>query len=56
MDNTSEKIAVQYLGKSLIIVLVGIFIYAIASVGYDFYISISKEKIEVSTTNTTNSN
>lgn len=41
----------KYIGFSLIIVCVGIFILALAAFGYNTYISASKEKIEVQAQN-----
>ena len=54
-DTTSNDIAVKYLGIALIITIVGFVVYAIVTQGYNTYISVSHEKIEVQATNS-NSN
>ena len=55
-DKTNNDVAVRYLGISLIIVLVGIILYSLASLGYNTYISFSQEKIEVQGTNSNSLN
>lgn len=50
-DNDPNILAVKYLGGALITMIVFIGIYFLASIGYNTYISFSKEKIEVQATN-----
>ncbi len=47
----SNDVAVKYLGKSLLAVIIGIIICFLATIGYNTYISISQEKIEVNASN-----
>lgn len=46
-----NEIAVKYLGKSLLAVIIGIIICFLATIGYNTYISVSQEKIEVNASN-----
>lgn len=46
----------KYLGIALIIISIGIMLYFIASLGFNTYFSLSKEKIEVQTQNSNSSN
>ena len=46
-----EILAIKYLGRALIAAVVGILVFALAVLGYNTYISVSKEKIEVQATN-----
>lgn len=55
MSNSIIEMIVKYAGATLIILAIGTFICLLACMGYNIYLSASKEKIEVSTTNT-NSN
>lgn len=48
--DTSE-LAVRYLGRALLAVIIGIIICFLTTIGYNTYISISQEKIEVQATN-----
>ena len=45
-DNTNA-LAVRYLGRALIALIIGFFMYLTTSIGYNTYLSFSKEKIEV---------
>ncbi len=42
-----NELAVKYLGRTLLVVVIGIVLYGLASLGYNTYISVTKEKIEV---------
>lgn len=53
-ENNSDT-AVKYLGKSLLAVIIGIIICFLATIGYNTYISVSQEKIEVQTNLNSNS-
>lgn len=46
-DITSNDIAVRYLGRALIALIVGIVLCFLASLGYDGYIRWSQKEIEV---------
>ena len=46
-ENDSNVLAVKYLGRALIGLIIGASMYALASIGYNTYISASNEKIEV---------
>lgn len=46
-----NEIAVKYLGKSLLAVIIRIIICFLATIGYNTYISVSQEKIEVNASN-----
>lgn len=50
-QDDSNVIAVQYLGRALIALIVGIVFCFLASLGYNTYIRFSQEKIEVQATN-----
>ena len=50
-ESSSNDVAVKYLGCSLIILILGIVLCYLASLGYNTYIRVSQEKIEVHTTN-----
>ena len=50
-DVTSDYIAVKYLGRALIALIVGIVLCFLASLGYDGYIRWSQKEIEVRTEN-----
>lgn len=50
-DVTSDSIAVKYLGRALIALIVGIVLCFLASLGYDGYIRWSQKEIEVRTEN-----
>ena len=47
----SDVVAVKYLGRALIALIVGIVLCFLASLGYNTYIKLSDEKIEVQATN-----
>ncbi len=47
----SDGVAVKYLGRSLIALIVGIVLCFLASLGYNTYIKLSSEKIEVQSEN-----
>ena len=46
-----NEIAVKYLGKSLLAVIIVIIICFLATIGYNTYISVSQEKNEVNASN-----
>ena len=46
-----NDIAVRYLGRALLAVILGIVICFLTTIGYNTYVSISQEKIEVQATN-----
>lgn len=50
-ENRNNELAVKYLGRTLMITIVGITIYGLATLGYNTYISATKEKIEVQAQN-----
>lgn len=50
-QDDSNVIAVKYLGRALIALIVGIVLCFLASLGYNTYIRFSQEKIEVQATN-----
>lgn len=50
-NDTTSVIAVKYLGRALIALIVGIVLCFLASLGYNTYIKLSNEKIEVQTEN-----
>jgi hypothetical protein len=50
-QDDSNVIAVQYLVRALIALIVGIVFCFLASLGYNTYIRFSQEKIEVQATN-----
>ena len=54
--DSSNDIAVKYLGKALLSVILGIIVCFLATIGYNTYISISQEKIEVQATNSNSTN
>lgn len=49
--DADNNIAVTYLGRALLAVIIGIVICFLATIGYNTYITVSQEKIEVQTTN-----
>ena len=49
--DTSNDIAVKYLGRALLSVILGIIVCFLATIGYNTYVSVSQEKIEVQATN-----
>lgn len=53
MDMTAEIIAVQYLGRALIILIIGIVLCFLASLGYNTYVKFQdkNKKIEVQSRN-----
>lgn len=53
--DTSE-LAVTYLGRALLAVIIGIVICFLTTIGYNTYISISQEKIEVQAMNSNSTN
>lgn len=46
-DTTSNDIAVRYLGRALIALIIGIVLCFLASLGYNTYIRWSQKEIEV---------
>ena len=54
-DTTSE-LAVKYLGRTSLALIIGITMCFLAVIGYNTYISFSQEKIEVQTANSNLSN
>lgn len=46
-DTTSDDLAVKYLGRALIALIVGIVICFLASLSYNTYIRFSQKEIEV---------
>ena len=52
----NNEVAVEYLGKALISVIIGIIICFLATIGYNTYISVTDKKIEVRATNSNTSN
>lgn len=50
-DTTSNDIAVKYLGRALIALIIGIVLCFLASLGYNGYIRWSQKEIEVQATN-----
>ena len=46
-DSTSNDIAVRYLGRALIALIIGIVLCFLASLGYNGYIRWSQKEIEV---------
>lgn len=50
-DTCSNDIAVKYLGRALIALIVGIVMCFLASLGYNTYIRLSQKEIEVQSTN-----
>lgn len=50
-DTTSNDIAVKYLGRALISLIIGIVICFLASLSYNTYIRFSQKEIEVQATN-----
>lgn len=55
-DATSNKLAVKYLGRALIALIVGIVICFLASLSYNTYIRFSQKEIEVQATNSNSQN
>ena len=55
-ENDNNTLAVKYLGRTLIITIVGMTIYGLAHLGYNTYISATKEKIEVRAENSNSLN
>lgn len=55
-DNSSNNVAVNYLGIALIVAIVLFGIYAIITQGYNTHLSISNEKIEVHAQNSNSQN
>lgn len=49
-DNTCE-LAVRYLGRISLALVIGVTLCFLAVIGYNTYISVTQEKIEVQTTN-----
>ena len=49
-DNKNNAMAVKYLGRALMALIVGIVICFLASLGYNTYIRFSQEKVEVQAT------
>ena len=43
----AEMLAVQYLGRALLFLIVGLVLCFLASLGYNTYLKFSKEKVEV---------
>ena len=54
--NDSNTLAIKYLGWTLILTIVFVGLYALATIGYNTYISFSQEKIEVQATNSNSTN
>ena len=52
----AELLAVQYLGRALIALIVGIVLCFLASLGYNTYIKFSDKKIEVLSKKNSNKN
>ena len=52
----SNVVAVKYLGKALICLIVGIVLCFLASLGYNTYIKYSDKKIEVRAENSNSTN
>ena len=50
-DATANDIAVKYLGRALIALIIGIVICFLASLSYNTYIRFSQKEIEVQATN-----
>ena len=55
-DTTSNELAVIYLGMSLIVLIIGIVLCFLASLGYNTYIRFSQKEIEVQATNSNSQN
>lgn len=55
-DTTSNDIAVRYLGRSLIALIIGIVLCFLASLGYNTYIRWSQKEIEVRAENSNSQN
>lgn len=55
-ENSSDNVAVNYLGIALIIAIVVFGLYAIVTQGYNANVSVSHEKIEVQATNSNSQN
>lgn len=55
-DTTSNELAVKYLGMSLIVLIIGIVLCFLASLGYNTYIRFSQKEIEVQATNSNSQN
>ncbi len=47
METTEDKIAVKFLGWISILLVVFVGLYLLGTIGYNTYISATKEKIEV---------
>nr|DAJ13881.1 MAG TPA: protein of unknown function DUF3333 [Siphoviridae sp. ctvzh6]DAS23415.1 MAG TPA: protein of unknown function (DUF3333) [Caudoviricetes sp.] len=45
--SNNNDLAIKYLGRALIAFIIGFFVYLCATIGYNTYLSFSKEKIEV---------
>ena len=55
-DTTSNELAVKYLDMSLIVLIIGIVLCFLASLGYNTYIRFSQKEIEVQATNSNSQN
>ena len=55
-DINSNDIAVKYLGRSLIVLIVGIVFCFLASLGYNTYFRLSQKEIEVHAENSNSQN
>ena len=55
-DTTSNDIAVKYLGRALISLIIGIVICFLASLSYNTYIRFSQKEIEVHAENSNSQN
>ena len=55
-DATANDIAVKYLGRALIALIIGIVICFLASLSYNTYIRFSQKEIEVQATNSNSQN
>lgn len=55
-DTTSNDIAVKYLGRALIALIIGIVLCFLASLGYNTYIRWSQKEIEVHAENSNSQN
>lgn len=54
--NNSNDVAVRYLGRALIALIIGIVLCFLASLGYDGYIRWSEKEIEVHAQNSNSKN
>lgn len=55
-ENSSNNVAVNYLGIALIVAIVIFGLYAIVTQGYNANVAVSHEKIEVQATNSNSQN